>query len=82
MRWRSISKFFHASMRWRSINNKIKGLYINEEWCEDPQKVKEGVQSYFENRFQTQLKLRLHLDRIQFRKITVFKEDEILHAVK
>jgi len=46
------SKFFHARMRWRSISNEIKGLHINGEWCEEPQKVKDEVQAYFENRFQ------------------------------
>ena len=41
------SKFFHASLRWRLLNNEIKGLPINGVWCEEPQLVKEEVLKYF-----------------------------------
>jgi len=51
-------------MRWRSLNNEIKGLYINGEWCEESQKVKDETLAYFENRFQPQAKLGVNLDEV------------------
>ena len=30
------SKFYHAKLRWRLLNNEVRGLPINGEWCEEP----------------------------------------------
>jgi len=84
------NKFFHSRLRWRSINNDIKGLLIEGERCEEPEKVKCEVKKYFENRFQAQQKRCLKLDGVQFCNITAtqneklsdkFREEEILEAV-
>jgi len=34
------SKFFHSKLRWRRLNNDIKGFILDREWCEDPDQVK------------------------------------------
>jgi len=46
------SKFFHSRLRWRMLNNDIKGILINGEWCEDPDQVKSEVRNHFEYRFE------------------------------
>ena len=90
-RWDTNTKFFHSRLRWRLLNNEIKGLFVNGEWCVERDKVKTEVKKYFENRFQEQPKGVLSLDGVQFRNISAaeneflcckFKEDEILEAVK
>jgi len=37
------SIFFHARLRWRLLNNEIKGIPISSVWCEESQLVKEEV---------------------------------------
>jgi len=77
-------------MRWRSLNNEIKGLYINGNCCEEPQKVKDEVHSYFEKRFQAQVNFGVNLDGVLLREIgaadnerlcSTFNDEEILEAV-
>jgi len=84
------SKFFHSRLRWRRLNNGIKGTFINEEWCKDPDQVKIEVRKHFENRFQAQTKLRVNLDGVSFSRIdnvdnevlcNMFSESKILAAV-
>jgi len=84
------SKFFHSKLRWRRLNNGIKGIFINGEWCEDPYQVKIEVRKHFENRFQAQTKLEVNLDGVAFSRIdnvdnevlcSVFSESEILDVV-
>ena len=48
------SKFFHSRLRWRRLNNGIKVILINVEWCEDPDQVKSEVRNNFEYRYEAQ----------------------------
>jgi len=61
------SKFFHSKLRWRRLNNDIKGFVLDGEWCEDPHRVKNAMREHFEIRFGAQPKLGLNLDGVQFR---------------
>ena len=85
------SKFYHARLQWRLLNNKIKGLSINGEWCKELVLIKEEVYQFFASRFTTQSKYRANLDGLQFSCINevdnemlcnLFSEDEILGVVR
>jgi len=87
----SNSKFYHTRLRWRLLNNEIKGLLVNGEWCEEPQLVKEEVYKYFANRFTAQTKWGVNLYGVQFDSINEddnnflcsgFSEDKILGVVR
>jgi len=41
------SMFFHSRLRWWRMNNEIKGLHINGEWYEEPDRVKSEVVNCF-----------------------------------
>jgi len=45
------SKFFHSRLRWRRISNDIKGLVLNEKWCDNPEHVKSAMKDHYEIRF-------------------------------
>ncbi|KAJ9558860.1 LOW QUALITY PROTEIN: hypothetical protein OSB04_013474 [Centaurea solstitialis] len=45
------TKFFHATIKNREKKNALRGLEINGEWVEDPEKVKTHVFNYFKNKF-------------------------------
>lgn len=45
------SKIFHRAINQRRISNGLFGLEINDEWTEDPPKVKAAVKNYFSNLF-------------------------------
>lgn len=45
------SSFFHSTIRRKEGKNSIKGLMVEGEWCEDPEKIKNGVFNYFKNVF-------------------------------
>ena len=34
------SKFFHSAIRWRRLKNKVKGVEVDSQWCEEPQIVR------------------------------------------
>jgi len=84
-------KFFHCRLRRRRINNDLKGLHIDEAWCEDPVVVKKEAKYYFEARFTAKPWLGFNLDGVEFRSISaadnemlcsVISEHEILEAIK
>jgi len=45
------TKFYHSSIKWRRMQNGINGLKVEDQWCEDPTKVKARVREFFEGRF-------------------------------
>jgi len=84
------SKFFHSKLRWRRLNNEIKGLQTNGVWCEEPDRVKSEVRKFFDTRFEAQPKLGVNLDGVSFSTIStvdndmlcsMFSEPKILAAI-
>ena len=45
------TKYFHRLIKWRRIKNMIKVLNIDNDWCENPIKVKHEIRCQFKNRF-------------------------------
>ena len=65
------SKFFHSSIKWRSLKSEIKGLEIQGKWNEDPNVVKEVVKEFYRKRLMAKPNLGVRLDNIQFQQLSV-----------
>jgi len=83
-------RYYHSKIKWRMMNNGIKGLHIEEEWTDNLVRIQVELKSYFQEKFPVQNRLGINLDGIQFRSITeadnemlcrAFSEQEILEAV-
>ncbi|XP_071714845.1 uncharacterized protein [Rutidosis leptorrhynchoides] len=46
------TRYFHSLIRRRYNENNIRGLNINEVWCEDPNEIKEAAYSHFKSIFE------------------------------
>lgn len=42
-------KYFHTLINWRRLENEIKGIEIQGEWCEESNKVEGKVGEHFED---------------------------------
>jgi len=58
------SKNFQSRLRWRRLNNDIKGLLLDGEWCKDRARFKNEVRGYFKSRLRAQQWLGLKLDGV------------------
>ena len=70
--------FFHLVVNGRRKRNNLRGLNIEGNWGEDPQKVKEEVKNYFENRFIEYGFERPTLDGVSFRELQNGDNDMLL----
>jgi len=86
----SCSRFFHSSLRWRRLSNKVKGVQVGDHWCEEPSTVRLKAKKLFEARFRATKDLGVRLDEVEFKSLTqtgnesllaVFLEKEIRDAV-
>jgi len=59
----SNSKFYHSTIRWRRIRNEVKGVELNNQWCEEPDAVRWEAKRVFENRFKATPDLGVRLDQ-------------------
>ncbi|KAF1877030.1 hypothetical protein Lal_00033583 [Lupinus albus] len=86
----SNSRFFYSSLN-RSRGFKVlSGLYINEEWVEDPIRVKDHIRFFFEKKFAENHWNMPNLDGIEFNRLSdvdndfltaKFEEEEIKEAI-
>nr|KYP51174.1 LINE-1 reverse transcriptase isogeny [Cajanus cajan] len=58
----------------------LKGLHIEGEWCEEPNKVKDEVKNFFSRRFSEKKWVRPSLDGVLFQQIT--REDNLMLVAK
>jgi len=86
----SNSKFFHSVIRWRRLCNEVKGVDIDNQWCEDPVTVRREARNLFEERFTATHDFGVSLGSVEFKTITketnlslilVFTEVEVKDAV-
>lgn len=84
------SKFFHSIVNWKGRKNLIRGLFLEEEWVEDPLKVKNEASRFFHNRFSEECWDRPLLDGVHFNQITQidnvglvdrFEEEEVKEII-
>jgi len=45
------SKFFHFVIRWRRLKNEVRGVEVDNQWCEEPEVVRREAKILFEQRF-------------------------------
>ncbi|GJX93118.1 reverse transcriptase domain, reverse transcriptase zinc-binding domain protein [Tanacetum coccineum] len=45
------SKFFHSFVKRRNKKNNIRGIMVDDLWCEDPEKIKEETYRFYKNIF-------------------------------
>lgn len=45
------TKFYHSLTRWRRLRNEIKGVEVDNQWCEEPETVRREAKRVFEQRF-------------------------------
>jgi len=69
------SNFFHSTIRWRKVSNDLTCLNVDGAWCDGPILVKSQVKNHFENRFALQLRLRISIDGVQFRSLSMEDND-------
>ncbi|XP_068503760.1 uncharacterized protein [Phaseolus vulgaris] len=88
----SNSKFFHASIKWRTLRNEIKGAHCNLSgiWVEEPNRVKEVVKEFYKNKMSAIEDIGVRLDNVEFKEISEsdnrlltdpFDEKEIKEAI-
>jgi len=86
----SFTKFFHSSLRWRISKNEVKGIEVGGLWSEEPSTVRTEAKKLFDNRFKATKDLRVKLDAVEFKSLTMsdnlsllegFTEKEIRDAV-
>jgi len=70
------TKFFYSSVKWRKMRNKINGVEMNGQWCDDKEKVKTKVREFFKARFDGMYKAQVRLDNVRFN--SIFYEDNAL----
>lgn len=84
------SKFFHTMIKRRNNKNNIRGLMVDGNWCEDPEKIKEDIYRYYKLIFIECNKLRPYFRCEQVAKLldsqamsleVVIEEKEIRDAV-
>ena len=86
----SCTKLFYSSLRWRRSRNEVKGVEIGGLWCEEPSTVRAKARRWFENRFRATKDLRVRLDAVEFKSLSMtdnlrliegFSETEVRDAV-
>ncbi|XP_068501097.1 uncharacterized protein [Phaseolus vulgaris] len=86
----SNSKFYHSLIRWRRLMNEVKGVEIDNQWCEEPETVRREAKCVFEQRFMATDDLDVKLDSVEFRSLPEavslrmvdgFSEEEVKAAV-
>ncbi|XP_068486483.1 uncharacterized protein [Phaseolus vulgaris] len=86
----SNSKFYHTTIGWRRLKNEVKGVELNNQWCEEPEAVRREIKRVFEERFKATPDLGVRLGAVEFRSlpeevslkmIEVFSEEEVTEAV-
>jgi len=68
----SNSKYFYATIKWRRMRNNIKGVHCHSfrTWMEEPNKVKEMVKEFYENKMSVVEDISVMLDNVEFKALT------------
>jgi len=86
----SNSKFYQSTIRWRRIKNEVKGVELNDQWCEEPDTVIREAKRVFEDRFKATPDLGVRLGSVDFKSlpkevslkmVEAFSEEEVKESV-
>ena len=84
------TKYFHSAVEWRRVRNNFNGMYINGNWCDDKDVIKEKVKDFLKIRFKEVRGAQVRFDNVLFNFISEldneilvgpFTEEEIKNAV-
>ena len=75
------SKYYHSVIRWRRLTNEVKGVYVADQWCEEPEMMRREVRSMFEERFKSQYDFGVHLENVQFRKLSAEVSESMISNI-
>ncbi|KAJ9539609.1 hypothetical protein OSB04_026115 [Centaurea solstitialis] len=85
------SKFFHTTIKFREKKNAMRGLEVNGEWVEDPERLKLHVFNFFKNKFSRDLEEKPSFNSSKTKKISrddaifleaPFDEAEVWNAIR
>ena len=86
----SNSKYYHSIIRWRNLRNEVKGVEIDNQWCEELESVRREAKRVFEQRFMATTDHGVRLGLVDFRSlpeavslkmVNIFSEEEVKVAV-
>jgi len=63
----SNSKFYHSMIRWRKLRNEVKGVEIDNQWCEEPKSVRKEAKRVFQQRFMATIDHGVRLGHVDFK---------------
>jgi len=64
------TKFFHSFVKWRRMRNEINKVEVNDQWCDDKEKVKAKVREFFKAIFDGMSEPQVRLDNVRFNSIS------------
>jgi len=67
----SYTKFYHSSLRRRRLKNEVKGVEVEDQWCEEPSTIRLEAKKLFENRFKTTKDFGVRLDAVEFKSLSL-----------
>ena len=74
----SCTRFFHSFVRWRRVRNKVKGVQVGDQWCEEPSTMRLEAKKLFEARFKETKDLGVRLDGVEFKSINTSDNENLL----
>jgi len=86
----SCTKYYHSSLRWRSLKNEVKGVEVGGIWCEEPCTVCAEAKKLFENIFKATRDFGIRLEAVELKSLShednlslvaEFSEKEVRDAV-
>jgi len=75
------SKYYHSVIRWRRLRNKVKGVYMGDQWCEEPEVVRREARSMFEDKFKSRYDFGVRLENVQFRKLSAEVSESMISNI-
>lgn len=85
------TKMFHAAIKFREWKNQIRGMFVDSNWTEEPEKIKEHVHIFFKDKFSSNLESGPTISSEKFKKLSreealdlekPFTEEETWAAIK
>ena len=69
------TKFFHSFVKWRRARNELHGMFVDDQWCEDKEVIKDKVRVFFEERFARKEGCQVRLDNVRFNSCLLYTSD-------
>lgn len=64
------TKFSHSVGNWRSARNRLNGVFVNGQWCDNKKVIKDKVKEIFKYRFDKNEGVPVRLGNVNFNSIS------------